>query len=124
MDTLNSTDMVIHTHADGSSVGGFKIDTILGNSMMKGGGNIKKMKELGVPAGLLTMQTPNTEKYTEIVSKDLIVEDTLYEKLLSLAQETESKKSPYKKTRRNRLYAKENNKNTKKTPISYSKYHD
>lgn len=116
MDTLNSTDMVIHTHADGTSAGGFKLDTILGNSMMKGGGNVKKIKELGVPAGLLTMPKIHHENNGEIVNTGLMMEDSLYEKLLSLAQDTEPKNSRYKKTRRNRVQSKENKK-TKKTSV-------
>lgn len=85
-EVLDMRDMVIHKYADGTSAGGFKLDTILSGKDMKGGG-INKIKELGVPAGLIMMPKTENRNYAEFINKDLVVQDKIYETLLEKAQD-------------------------------------
>lgn len=90
-EVLDMRDMVIHKYADGTSAGGFKLDTILSGEDMKGGG-VNKIKDLGVPAGLIMIPKTENRNYAEFINKDVVVQDKLYETLLETAQDNPVKK--------------------------------
>lgn len=96
-EVLDMRDMVIHKYADGTSAGGFKLDTILTSQDMKGGGSVNKIKELGVPAGLIMIPKTENRNYAEFVNKDLVIQDKLYETLLETAQDKPVKKQSSKR---------------------------
>lgn len=114
-DALDTTDMVIYKNAGGYTAGGFKLETILGSSFMKGGGVSKNgyFKDLGVPAGLLIQQDKNIKQYPKIDKGDM-VDDVLYEKLLSLAEDKPHVGGSSKTTKR-RKKPPSRHKKTKKT---------
>lgn len=97
-EVLDMRDMVIHKYADGTSAGGFKLDTILTSQDMKGGGGgVNKIKELGVPAGLIMIPKTENRNYAEFINKDLVIQDKLYETLLETAQDKPFKKKSSKR---------------------------
>lgn len=94
---LDMRDMVIHKYADGTSAGGFKLDTILAGQVMKGGGGVKKIRELCVPAGLIVIPKTENRNYAEFINKDLVIQDKLYDTLLETAQDKPAKKKSSKR---------------------------
>jgi len=93
-DLLDTRDMVLHKNADGSMAGGFKLDTILSNQDINGGGSKKNdlnIKDLGVPAGLLMIPKRVNRNYTEFTNGNNVIEDKLYDMLLSNAEDNPTK---------------------------------
>jgi len=93
-DLLDTRDMVLHKNADGSMACGFKLDTILSNQDINGGGSKKNdlnIKDLGVPAGLLMIPKRVNRNYTEFTNGNNVIEDKLYDMLLSNAEDNPTK---------------------------------
>jgi hypothetical protein len=85
------------------------------NTKQLGGKVSERFKDLAIPVGLLLMHQKPIQHYIQSnINKDEIIEDSLYNKLISLASENDLKKNIKRKnTKHNRKN--KSNKKTKKT---------
>jgi hypothetical protein len=97
VDLLTSSDLVLEHQSGGLVAGGFKIETLIGNSVA-----LKSLKELSVPAGLFLLQRPCMRDYAEFIKHDEVIDDALYEQLVSSAEYVQNKRSVKKNTKKNK----------------------
>jgi hypothetical protein len=78
------------------------------------GGKIsERFKDLAIPVGLLLMQQKQINHYTQS-NKDEVIDDTLYNKLLSLASENDKQPNVNKRKTKHTNIKNKSNKKTKK----------
>ena len=108
-------DLVFYKGKDGKHMaGGFEVQSLSSNVKTQHGGSAQSvifagLKNLAVPAGLFFLQQ-NTKKNYQVVNKDEVVTDNLYDKLVNLAsieennkpKKTSTRKKVINKTKRNK----------------------
>ena len=87
---IKGEDLVLHQRGGGLFAGGFKIESLIGNST--------GLKDLSVPAGLFLLQRPCVRDYAEFIKHEDSIDDLLYETLIKSAEYTEPKKVEKHKT--------------------------
>jgi hypothetical protein len=86
------------------------------NTNQFGGKISERFKDLAIPVGLLLMHQKQINHYTQ-TNSDEVIDDSLYNKLLSLASENEKQMNgnKHKKTKHSNRKNKSNKKTKKKT---------
>lgn len=86
---VSNCDLVLQ----GNSVSGFKLNSLISNSV-----EMKCLKDLTVPAGLFLINRPRIiSDYADFSQKNEVIDDTVYETLVSSAEYIEPKRSSKKK---------------------------
>jgi len=83
------------------------------NHSQLGGKISERFKDLAIPVGLLLMQQKQINHYTQS-NKDEVIDDTLYNKLLSLASENDKQPNVNKRKTKHTNIKNKSNKKTKK----------
>ena len=87
---MDDDDLVLQ----GNNVCGFKLNSLIGDSA-----SLKCLRELTAPAGLFLIDRPRIiSDYATFIKKDTVIDDAVYETLVSNAEYTEPIKK--KKTKR------------------------
>ena len=107
---LTGGDLVLHQQGGGLVAGGFKIDSLIGNSVALNG-----LKDLSVPAGLFLLQRPCARDYAEFIKHDEAIDDTLFETLVSSAEYVRPSRDTKKRTTKKKKT--KNNKGTRKNRV-------
>lgn len=103
---IQPNDLVVNKSQGGMSAAGFKIDSALMASgapcatvkSQKGGSALASLKGLAVPAGLLFLQRTMANTHIEYLKKDAVIDNGLFDKLVSLASGSGSGSGPEKKS--------------------------
>lgn len=111
---IQPNDLVVNKSQGGMSAAGFKIDSALMASgapcatvkSQKGGSALASLKGLAVPAGLLFLQRTMANTHIEYLKKDAVIDDGLFDKLVSLASGSEKKSASKNKVTKRRRVAK------------------
>lgn len=91
------------------------VETFSDSNNQKGGSAfVSGLKGLAVPAGLLYLQKSMQEKYYEFEDKDTVIDDSLFDKLYSMATDSEDSKKKKKKNKKQRKTKKKSNKTAKR----------
>lgn len=107
---LTGGDLVLHQQGGGLVAGGFKIDSLIGNSVA-----LKGLKDLSVPAGLFLLQRPCRRDYDEFIKHDGAIDNTLFDALVSSVEYVQPTRVSKKKTTK-----KKKDKNIKGTRKSHN----
>jgi len=90
------------------------VETFSDSNNQKGGSAfVSGLKGLAVPAGLLYLQKYMHEKYYEFEAKDTVIDDSLFDKLYSMATDSEDSKKK-KKNKKQRKTKKKSYKTAKR----------